>query len=402
MTDSNIDMCAVCGLFGNLICCDTCPMSFHAECIGYSSLDFIGDDQEWSCWECCRKRPNVSFLYDTTPVFPEKGTYVYVATQHSCLSYVRGQVHSCREDEIGLQLKCQGKHINFDIGRKDKRIWRGQCPVKKASRYKMLLEEPNGKYVPAFHKVDSEKVLAMPQNSQHAPAPAKQPKAEKPKPKEKRGREEPPARLDTKLSDLSAAEVLGSLHIPQQTTKAVLSSMQRSNRLKMTALAMKLKEGDKVEVWIEATDSTPGGWAPGTLSKIVMVGDGSLYPFFSFYLVKFDHLDVTIHGELYSEWRPLAHNATNGQSHGISVQVRAEQKKKPHHLTVVRVGDMIEARINGFSCPGIVRKIDDKHKCTIEFQSPHLNRRHKIPMPHSASLKRQAEEPFHGMLSIAS
>ena len=48
--DPNLDNCVLCGLGGNLICCDGCPAAFHLRCIGEGTKSI--PDGEWLCAEC--------------------------------------------------------------------------------------------------------------------------------------------------------------------------------------------------------------------------------------------------------------------------------------------------------------------------------------------------------------
>jgi hypothetical protein len=407
MTDSNIDMCAVCGCFGKVICCDTCPMSFHHSCVGYSSADFMGNEESWSCWECCRKRPNLSYMYDTKPVrLKKKGTTVYVATNHSCMSYFQGSLQDSNNSELELLVESHGKERLFKVNITDQRIWRGRKSVNVGSRYiPLMIEQSNGKFVPAFHEIEAARVLEMLQDvsSEQTVTPRGRSKRKKSPAKSHKTRSTRKKSPDAPLSDANAAAVLGSLHLgpPRPRQMPALTDVQHSNRWKMTSRAMKLNEGDRVEAWMDPTEATPGGWAPGVVERVVHLGTGSTYPFFAFYLIEFDHLHISIHGNLYSEWRPLAYRSSENAQE-ITVQVRSEMQKSSgtFSLTVLKVGDQVESKLNGLSCPGVIRRIDDNHRCTIEFKSPQLNPRHKIPRTHSRSLKRQSEEPFQGMLSI--
>mmetsp|Transcript_33445 Transcript_33445/g.80866 ORF Transcript_33445/g.80866 Transcript_33445/m.80866 type:complete len:113 (-) Transcript_33445:195-533(-) len=51
----NSDECAICGEGGALICCETCPESFHLACLGLNPSDVEGIEK-WSCPSCTRKR----------------------------------------------------------------------------------------------------------------------------------------------------------------------------------------------------------------------------------------------------------------------------------------------------------------------------------------------------------
>lgn len=48
--DNNFDNCPLCGLGGNLVCCDACPAAFHLRCIGEGTKTI--PDGEWLCAEC--------------------------------------------------------------------------------------------------------------------------------------------------------------------------------------------------------------------------------------------------------------------------------------------------------------------------------------------------------------
>ena len=48
--DGNLDTCCLCGLGGNLLCCDGCPAAYHMRCIGEGAKSI--PDGEWLCTEC--------------------------------------------------------------------------------------------------------------------------------------------------------------------------------------------------------------------------------------------------------------------------------------------------------------------------------------------------------------
>ena len=48
--DGNLDSCMLCGLGGNLLCCDGCPAAYHMRCIGEGAKSI--PDGEWLCAEC--------------------------------------------------------------------------------------------------------------------------------------------------------------------------------------------------------------------------------------------------------------------------------------------------------------------------------------------------------------
>eukprot|EP00850_Spirogloea_muscicola_P019672 SM000196S05364 [mRNA] locus=s196:101805:111463:+ [translate_table: standard] len=53
--DDNTDECVVCGMAGNLLCCDGCPGAFHSRCVGVARASL--PDGEWFCPECAVGRP---------------------------------------------------------------------------------------------------------------------------------------------------------------------------------------------------------------------------------------------------------------------------------------------------------------------------------------------------------
>lgn len=52
----NGDECAVCGLEGDLLCCDGCPSSYHRRCIGMNQVTRLPEGR-WLCPECQVKDP---------------------------------------------------------------------------------------------------------------------------------------------------------------------------------------------------------------------------------------------------------------------------------------------------------------------------------------------------------
>lgn len=52
--DGNADDCKLCGMDGNLICCDGCPCSFHARCVGVTAA--LLPSGPWFCPECAMER----------------------------------------------------------------------------------------------------------------------------------------------------------------------------------------------------------------------------------------------------------------------------------------------------------------------------------------------------------
>eukprot|EP00899_Mesostigma_viride_P010643 jgi/Mesvir1/19580/Mv09883-RA.1 len=53
--DNNIEMCLLCGMQGNLLCCDGCSASFHLRCAGVTRN--AKSDNQWLCPECALGGP---------------------------------------------------------------------------------------------------------------------------------------------------------------------------------------------------------------------------------------------------------------------------------------------------------------------------------------------------------
>lgn len=51
--DGNFEMCAECGVGGDLVCCEGCPQVYHAECLGPFAPP-PDDDSDWFCPQCAK------------------------------------------------------------------------------------------------------------------------------------------------------------------------------------------------------------------------------------------------------------------------------------------------------------------------------------------------------------
>ena len=58
MDDGNSDECYLCGMDGNLLCCDGCPSAFHSKCVGV--VEDLLPEGEWYCPECSIQKNNGS------------------------------------------------------------------------------------------------------------------------------------------------------------------------------------------------------------------------------------------------------------------------------------------------------------------------------------------------------
>lgn len=406
-SESHDDYCGVCKFGGELLCCNTCPMVFHPRCIGYSTLEFVKDD--WSCWACCQRKPEVSFVYDTTKVIPKPGDFLYVATHKSCIKYVKCTVKSVQENDILVRWTKTENTIR--ISNQNPRIWRGDIEAKEGQTVIMnMFQEVDAKFLPVFHSVGIDGNVDG--NKHSAAQKSKAPKVSRSKSvrwsdgsgqlKSKKTKQQSLKRKKERKKarkaplDRNDGDVLQSLHLHEGGNMSnILANEQKMNGLKMTHDAMKIKEGDCVDVWIEPTNSTPGGWAPGTVSKVVIVGDGSGYPFFAFYLVSLDQFDVSNPKGMYREWRPLALERQIHGTQDLFVQVRLKQKTTSPEFSV---GDSVEVHVHGLFCPARVTNMDDTDY-SLELKSTHSQKYTKIARKSKSSmLQLVSDGQYYGML----
>lgn len=133
--DDNDDWCAVCRVKGELIMCDGCCLSFHSECVGYTDDAFLRADEDWFCWNCC-KRLKIDFAADTRPVDPSRyPSVMFVAVDDNLEHYYKYNVVQKRKGRASqsgrIELTLQtGKDKTQDVVEmsfnvRDKRIWRG-------------------------------------------------------------------------------------------------------------------------------------------------------------------------------------------------------------------------------------------------------------------------------------
>mmetsp|Transcript_6433 Transcript_6433/g.8437 ORF Transcript_6433/g.8437 Transcript_6433/m.8437 type:complete len:357 (-) Transcript_6433:380-1450(-) len=56
VASENEDHCHICGLLGELLCCDSCPKVYHLKCLG---LDAMPETEIWNCPECLDKAKDI-------------------------------------------------------------------------------------------------------------------------------------------------------------------------------------------------------------------------------------------------------------------------------------------------------------------------------------------------------
>lgn len=52
-----MEFCRACLEGGSLLCCDTCPSSFHAYCLDPPLTELPPQDENWSCPRCLAPQP---------------------------------------------------------------------------------------------------------------------------------------------------------------------------------------------------------------------------------------------------------------------------------------------------------------------------------------------------------
>lgn len=51
---SNEEMCEICGDYGDMLCCDTCPKVYHKDCLKMKDVP----EGDWSCFKCLERISN--------------------------------------------------------------------------------------------------------------------------------------------------------------------------------------------------------------------------------------------------------------------------------------------------------------------------------------------------------
>lgn len=94
--DGNLFYCAVCRGFGDVVCCDSCPLVYHMQCIPVGSesrLSLENDDDPWYCPECLSKR---------TPTKQEPQTK---RVEGSSRRTIKHRCQECQQSRSDLSLR---------------------------------------------------------------------------------------------------------------------------------------------------------------------------------------------------------------------------------------------------------------------------------------------------------
>ena len=130
--DGNEEQCGACGMGGTLMCCENCPVVFHAECHGYKNLDEAPDD--WECFACAGKLVMPAKL---KPLKLKAGDEVRVAYSAESFYYYKARVDEVRGPKerggmprLLIHYPAWGHTHDEELDANDIRIWRGSIDKK--------------------------------------------------------------------------------------------------------------------------------------------------------------------------------------------------------------------------------------------------------------------------------
>ena len=423
--DDNDDYCGVCQENGDLLMCDGCSLSFHGGCIGYQDIDFLGEDEDWFCWNCS-KRLGKEFAVDTRPLDPNTvPNVVYVAVDESLEFYYKLNVIK-KKDEGGRRLTLRlrtGADAERDVVEtsldvEDKRIWRGDISRKTRTGWVVPVEPlPNADLsrhpvplVPRFHCVSERgrSPAYIPPPSVYSPR-----KLQNSVKMDDRNAEDmievadilsqfasidancvglkvappgPGTKTYTKKRRATSSKGQpgsggGKVNKTDPTANPAANPPRAPVQVKMTEAALKLDVGDDVEVWISETNVGPGGWVPGrVVERALIEEDGSGAPYFAFYTVEMlpllEHsIDLSSNTSAISSLlqvrRPLA-VPIGGQSRYANMvrkPLTAEARRPARRFSK---GDRVEAIVCGRFAPGTISRDTGARSstCRINFDNP--------------------------------
>lgn len=206
------------------------------------------------------------------------------------------------------------------------------------------------------------------------------------------------------MSDDGAAAVLSGLANVESAKEATVPTSHKCvnlikswRALQVTDAARVLTVGDRVEIWVDATRNSPGGWVGGTVCDLCILNLGASAPHFAFILARFDSLRLAFDGKCYLEWRPLAVKVPSSDAPAYQIQVRIPSSQ-PRGASFAK-GDRAEALIDDVWCPGTITSIGE-HLCHIIFDCPALDKDH-VRGDHCLTFVRRPhglEDYFYGML----
>ncbi|KAM4575910.1 histone-lysine N-methyltransferase NSD3 isoform 4-T4 [Odontesthes bonariensis] len=172
----NVGWCFLCARGGKLLCCDSCPASFHPEC-----LEMEMPEGAWSCSDCrAGKKPHYKQI-----VWVKLGNYRWWPAEICNPRLVPSNIQSLRHDVGDFPVFFFGSHdyywINqgrvFPYVENDKNFVTGQININKT--FKKALEEAARRFQELKAQRESKEALEQERNSRKPP-PYKSIKSNKP------------------------------------------------------------------------------------------------------------------------------------------------------------------------------------------------------------------------------
>uniref|UniRef100_A0A8D3C4H8 Histone-lysine N-methyltransferase NSD3 n=1 Tax=Scophthalmus maximus TaxID=52904 RepID=A0A8D3C4H8_SCOMX len=162
----NVGWCFLCARGGKLLCCDSCPASFHPEC-----LEIEMPEGAWSCSDCrAGKKPHYKQI-----VWVKLGNYRWWPAEICNPRLVPSNIQSLRHDVGDFPVFFFGSHdyywINqgrvFPYVENDKNFVTGQININKT--FKKALEEAARRFQELKAQRESREALEQERNSRKPP-----------------------------------------------------------------------------------------------------------------------------------------------------------------------------------------------------------------------------------------
>uniref|UniRef100_A0A673CBF2 Histone-lysine N-methyltransferase NSD3 n=1 Tax=Sphaeramia orbicularis TaxID=375764 RepID=A0A673CBF2_9TELE len=162
----NVGWCFLCARGGKLLCCDSCPASFHSEC-----LEMEMPEGPWSCSDCrAGKKPHYKQI-----VWVKLGNYRWWPAEICNPRLVPSNIQSLRHDIGDFPVFFFGSHdyywINqgrvFPYVENDKNFVTGQININKT--FKKALEEAARRFQELKAQRESREALEQERNSRKPP-----------------------------------------------------------------------------------------------------------------------------------------------------------------------------------------------------------------------------------------
>uniref|UniRef100_A0A4W6CAX7 Histone-lysine N-methyltransferase NSD3 n=1 Tax=Lates calcarifer TaxID=8187 RepID=A0A4W6CAX7_LATCA len=162
----NVGWCFLCARGGKLLCCDSCPASFHPEC-----LEMEMPEGSWSCSDCrAGKKPHYKQI-----VWVKLGNYRWWPAEICNPRLVPSNIQSLRHDIGDFPVFFFGSHdyywINqgrvFPYVENDKNFVTGQININKT--FKKALEEAARRFQELKAQRESREALEQERNSRKPP-----------------------------------------------------------------------------------------------------------------------------------------------------------------------------------------------------------------------------------------